>query len=71
MFDPGEIITIDESLVEFHGRVAFRQYIPTKAARYGIKIWQLVDRNSLYVYNSIIYDGKRNTEIPLGEQVFF
>ena len=34
-------IYIDETLSKWRGRVSFRQYIPSKAAKYGIKTFVL------------------------------
>lgn len=39
VYTPGEIICIDESLVAWRGRLIFRQYIPNKSAKYGIKVF--------------------------------
>lgn len=36
---PGEHLVIDESMIAFRGRLIFRQYIPGKAHKYGIKIF--------------------------------
>ena len=36
-------ITYYETLYPFRGMCSFRQYIPSKPARYGIKFWSLVD----------------------------
>jgi len=38
----GENVTIDEMLEGFRGRCNFRQYIPNKPNKYGIKIQALV-----------------------------
>lgn len=37
-FIPGPHVTIDEMLVHFRERCAFRMYIPNKPAKYGIKV---------------------------------
>ncbi|KRY42488.1 PiggyBac transposable element-derived protein 4 [Trichinella spiralis] len=42
-------VTVDEVLVSFKGRCPFRMYIPTKAAKYGIKIFELSDSETYYV----------------------
>ena len=34
--NPSENVTIDKQLVSFKGRYPFRQYIPSKPAKYGI-----------------------------------
>ncbi|KAF9424304.1 hypothetical protein HW555_000443 [Spodoptera exigua] len=38
---PDECIVIDESMVPFRGRISFRQYNPSKAHKYGSKIYKL------------------------------
>ena len=35
-YTPGPHLCIDEMLVEFHGKVRFRQYIPSKPGRYTL-----------------------------------
>lgn len=62
VFTPGKNVTVDEQLVPFRGRCPFRQYIPSKPAKYGIKIWVLCDSSNWYAYNTQIYVGRdRNT----------
>jgi len=51
---PGQDIAIDETMVPFRGRLKFRQYIPGKAHKYGIKLFKLCDRQG-YTYNIDIY----------------
>ena len=45
-----ENISIDETLSKWRGRLSFRQYIPSKAAKYGIKAFVLVKAATGYVY---------------------
>ena len=56
---PGSMLTVDEELVTFRGRCPFKQYIPSKPGRYGIKFWILSDSKSSYVYNMKTYIGKK------------
>ena len=44
-FTPGYNLTIDEQLVTFRGRCAFRQYIPSKPGKYRIQFGCCVIRN--------------------------
>jgi len=53
----GENCTIDEMLEGFRGRCSFRQYIPSKPNKYGIKIQALVDSKSFYTSNMEVYVG--------------
>lgn len=55
----GENVTIDEMLPGFRGKCPFRQYIPSKPNKYGIKCFALVDAKLYYTYNIEIYAGKQ------------
>jgi len=46
---PGESIVINESMVPFRGRVKFRQYLPGKSHKFGIKLFKLCDSQG-YTY---------------------
>lgn len=52
-----EYVTIDEKLEAFRGNCRFRQYIPSKPNKYGIKIFALADAKLFYVSNLEIYVG--------------
>ena len=39
VYTPSQTISIDEELIAWKGRLNFRQYIPSKRARFGIKIF--------------------------------
>ena len=41
IFTPGEHIVIDETLISWRERLIFKQYIPNKAHRYGMKLFKL------------------------------
>ena len=56
---PGSFVTIDEQLLCFRGRCPFRQFIPTKPGKYGLKLWLCVDSNSYYVFNALPYIGRQ------------
>lgn len=58
-YTPGENCTIDEMLEGFRGRCSFRQYIPSKPNKYGIKIFALADSRSFYTLKMEIYAGKQ------------
>ncbi|XP_060846007.1 piggyBac transposable element-derived protein 4-like [Rhopalosiphum padi] len=53
----GENCTIDEMLEGFRGRCSFRQYIPNKPNKYGIKIQALVYSRTFYTSNMEVYVG--------------
>ena len=51
-------MTVDEQLVCFRGRCPFRQYIPSKPGKYGIKIWAICEANTSYAWKMQVYTGK-------------
>ncbi|XP_050316027.1 piggyBac transposable element-derived protein 4-like [Anthonomus grandis grandis] len=63
---PFQDLCIDESLLLFKGRVIFKQYIPSKRHRFGIKFFLLCDCETGYVLDFIIYVGVA-TEIKKNE----
>jgi len=52
--NPSEHLAIDEVIVKYKGRVIFRQHIPKKHKRFGIKIYKLCDRTG-YTYDITVY----------------
>lgn len=55
---PTENIAIDEVRVLFKGKIIFRQYIPKKHKRFGIKMYKLSDSLG-YTYDMSVYLGKQ------------
>ncbi|KRZ84283.1 PiggyBac transposable element-derived protein 4 [Trichinella sp. T8] len=58
MYNPSENITVDEQQYPFKGRCQFRQYMPKKPAKYGIKFWVACCSKSSYAWNMQICTGK-------------
>lgn len=57
MYEPTEVVCIDESLIPFRGRLVMRQYIKNKRHKYGVKFFKLCCSGG-YTYNMKIYAGK-------------
>lgn len=55
---PSENLSIDESMMPWKGRLSFKQYIANKRCRFGIKSFELVDCETGYLIDFIIYTGK-------------
>ncbi|KAL2731772.1 piggyBac transposable element-derived protein 4-like [Vespula squamosa] len=58
IFYPYEKVCIDENLMLYKGRLFFKQYIPSKRNRFGIKSYTLCDCKTGYVQDLIVYEGK-------------
>lgn len=61
---PSSFTTIDEQLVAFRGRCPFRQFMKSKPAKYGIKIFTLTDSKMFYVHNMEVYVGNQPENSP-------
>ena len=55
---PSRELSIDEVMIAFRGKVAFRVYIRGKPHPWGIKAYVLSESCSGYLHNIIIYYGK-------------
>lgn len=72
---PDRDISIDESLMLYKGRLSWKQYIPSKRSRFGVKSYYLCEAKSGYVYSGIIYTGKgtllnqKYKDLPLTTQI--
>jgi hypothetical protein len=79
VYVPQQNVSVDEELVLFRGRVMFRQYMPAKKARCGIKIYCMCEAASGYVSNFLIHstreenrrfaDGIDCADLTLSEKV--
>ena len=56
-YNPYEHVSVEEVIVKYKGRVIFRQYIPKKHKRFGIKIYKLCDKTE-YTYDMTVYLGR-------------
>ena len=54
-YSPSELVTIDEMLVAFRDRCPFKQYIPNKPAKYGIKIQVMADARTFMQNGSLCW----------------
>ncbi|XP_069167652.1 piggyBac transposable element-derived protein 4-like [Procambarus clarkii] len=66
-FVPGQNVVIDESLVLFKGRLAFKQYIPSKRHCFGLKFFVLCDCETDIVLDMILYSST-DVDIPVQDE---
>ena len=60
-FYPHKEVAVDETIVDFRGRVFFLQYMPKKPTKFGLKLFVLGDSSTGYVYDFILYTGSECT----------
>jgi hypothetical protein len=39
-YNPNKEQSIDEGMIAFKGRLSFKQYLPAKPTKFGIKVWK-------------------------------
>jgi len=59
---PGRDLCVDESLVLYKGRLAFKQFIRTKRARFGIKLFELCTSSGILL-DFLVYHGRMRCEL--------
>ena len=60
VFFPHANVTIDEQVFPCRSRCPFRQYMPQKPAKFGIKFWLICDVDTYHVFQAFPYTGKTN-----------
>ncbi|XP_043923844.1 piggyBac transposable element-derived protein 5-like isoform X2 [Protopterus annectens] len=51
-------VSVDEAVVAFRGNLTFRQHIPAKPQKYGVRVWVLADGHNGYISNLHVHTGK-------------
>lgn len=64
---PEKEICVDETLVASKGHNIMRQYIPSKAGKFGIKFWMLCESATGYILQMTVYRGRNFDPVPSGE----
>jgi hypothetical protein len=60
VYTPGSIVSVDETMIPWRGRLLFKQYLLGKAHKYGVKMYKLADTNG-YTWNFVIYTGQQDS----------
>uniref|UniRef100_A0A8C4NJI7 PiggyBac transposable element-derived protein domain-containing protein n=1 Tax=Eptatretus burgeri TaxID=7764 RepID=A0A8C4NJI7_EPTBU len=71
-YRPRRELSVDEGMIPFKGRLFFKQHMPNKPAKWGIKVWELCEAQTGYCLSFDIYTGRRRdggTEHGLGYKV--
>ena len=68
IYTPAQHIAIDEGMVPWKGRLSFRQYLPNKPDKFGIKLYQLSESKSGYICDFEVCTGKDFDPNPDGDE---
>lgn len=62
IYTPNRMVSIDESIMLWRGRLIFRQYIKNKKHKYGVKFYELCESDGI-VMNVKIYSGEPTPDV--------
>ena len=62
LYIPNKNISIDESLLLWKGHLSWKQYIPSKRSRFGMKSLALCESATGYIWNCFLYTSKEMTD---------
>ncbi|KAK9711269.1 Transposase IS4 [Popillia japonica] len=65
IYVPHRELSLDESMVSWRGRLSFRQYLPGKRHKYGIKTYVLAEPSGLTL-KLIVYTGAKDISSNVG-----
>lgn len=68
VFSPFKTLFIDESILQWKGRLIFKQYMPNKRHRFGVKLFELCDCTTGFIMDMIVYTGNQ-TAINIEENI--
>ncbi|XP_043498457.1 piggyBac transposable element-derived protein 4-like [Polistes fuscatus] len=63
IYTPKEHISIDESLMRYKGRLIYKQFNPSKRAKFGIKIYKLCEASTGFCSKFKIYTGEDKVDL--------
>ena len=64
IYKPGRNLSPDETMVKFNGRIGFKQYMPRKAAKWGLKYFSLNESETGYTCAWKLFTGSQPMPPP-------
>ena len=71
LYQPSKQLSIDESLVKFKGRFKYKQYIPSKASKFGIKFYVLAESTTGFLIDWMCSTDKKPNPGRRTENIVF
>ena len=72
---PYQDLSVDEAMIAFRGHLSFRQYLPAKPTKYGVKVWEICDARNGCRFDFNVYldhptgpGGAEARQVQLGQQ---
>ncbi|KAL2095551.1 hypothetical protein ACEWY4_007699 [Coilia grayii] len=62
LYEVNGTVAVDESIIKFKGRLSFRQYLPMKPTKWGVKVWVMAESSTGYVTNFQVYSGREGAQ---------
>ena len=72
-FCPSQNLSVDEAMIQFDRRLSWKQYMPKKPVKWGLKLWCLCDSDTGYCVAFNVYIGSnrdnQQANLDLGYRV--
>ena len=72
-FGPSQNLSVDEAMIQFDGRLSWKQFMPKKPVKWGLKLWCLCDSDTGYCVAFNVYIGSnrdnQQANLDLGYRV--
>ena len=69
-FKASQNVSVDEAMIQFNGRLSWKQYLPMKPVKWGLKLWCLCDASTGYCIRFRVYTGaEEGAGMDLGYRV--
>lgn len=70
-YRPSKYIAIDKAMMKWTGRLSYKQYLPAKPIKKGIKVWMRCNSETAYltVFSIYLGRGEAASENGLGHDV--
>lgn len=62
IYTPDEYVSIDESLMKYKGRLSYKQFNPSKRARFELKIYKLCEASTGFCCDFKVYTGQNKID---------
>ena len=55
VYEPSKPMSIDKGMIAYKGHLSFRQFMPAKLTKYGVKGWMAANAKNGYISNFAVY----------------
>eukprot|EP00062_Callorhinchus_milii_P007407 gi/632948985/ref/XP_007889898.1/ PREDICTED: piggyBac transposable element-derived protein 4-like isoform X2 [Callorhinchus milii] len=62
LYRPSRYLSVDEAMIAMNGKLTFKQHMPPKLNKGGVKVWMLSDAENAYLLDFEVFHGRRGVK---------